>query len=218
MAGDVKFLVNRKVEIIMDDGIYVSNIQDVEDEYAGISIPVKDGSYLPLKKGDRVEGVYYSGNGLYKFYTVAVGRKIDRIMMILLAHPEKFIKFQRRNYVRVPIVIKVFCAILDKTINLNNITDNQFEFFDAFSLDISAGGMRLSTDRDISIGDIIMITLPLKNEVINVKGKVVRVERARDRNICGIGFMDVDNKTVEKIIQLLFQIMREQRKNAPKED
>lgn len=218
MAENIKFLVNHKVEILMEDGIYISNIQDIEDEYAGISIPVKDGSYLPLKKGEKVEGIYYFGNGLYKFNTVVVGRKIDRIMMILLAHPNRFMKIQRRNYVRVPMVTNIYCAILDKTQTLDNITNNQLEFFDAFSLDVSAGGMKLSTDKSIDKGNTIMITLPIKNEVINVKGKIIRVERIQNRNICGVCFMDIDNKTVDKIMKLLFQIMREQRKSEPRED
>lgn len=218
MAENIKFLVNHKVEILMEDGIYISNIQDIEDEYAGISIPVKDGSYLPLKKGEKVEGIYYSGKGLYKFNTVVVGRKIDRIMMILLAHPNRFMKIQRRNYVRVPMVTNIYCAILDKTQTLDNITNNQLEFFDAFSLDVSAGGMKLSTDKSIDKGNTIMITLPIKNEVINVKGKIIRVERIQNRNVCGVCFMDIDNKTVDKIMKLLFQIMREQRKSEPRED
>ena len=217
MAETIKFLLNHRVEIMMDDTTYLSNIQDVEEEYAGISIPVRDGTYLPLKKGEKVEGIYYAKRGLYKFNTVVVGRKIDRIMMILLAHPKKFIKFQRRNYVRVPVSANTCCALVDKKSSLKNITDNQFEFFNAVSLDISAGGMRISTDRDINVGDVIVATLPIKDEVINVKGKIIRVERVENRNICGINFIDMDKKTVEKIISLLFRIMRDQRKNTPRE-
>ena len=40
MAETIKFLLNHRVEIMMDDTTYLSNIQDVEEEYAGISIPV----------------------------------------------------------------------------------------------------------------------------------------------------------------------------------
>lgn len=218
MEDNVSFLVNHRIEILMDDGIYLSNIQDIDEGQVGISIPVKDGVYLPLRRGDRVEGLYYNSKGIFKFNTVVTGRKIDRIMMILLAHPKKFTKVQRRNFVRVPLVTNVYCAIIDKQINLNNIGDNQVDFFDAFSLDISAGGMKLSTDKEVNKGDILMATMPIKDEVITIKGKVIRVENIQNKNICGICFLDVDDKTVEKIMKALFQIMREQRKNAPRED
>jgi len=75
--------------------------RDITDEYMAISIPVKGGSYLPLKKGEIIEGIHYENKAVYKFFTSVIGRKIDRIMMIILKKPEKFVKIQRRNYVRV---------------------------------------------------------------------------------------------------------------------
>ena len=46
------FNVNGRIEILMDDGIYKSNIQDIDKDYIAISIPVKDGEYLPLRRGN----------------------------------------------------------------------------------------------------------------------------------------------------------------------
>ncbi|WP_125152190.1 flagellar brake protein [Clostridium rectalis] len=220
MYKNIKFNINRKIEILMEDGVYKSNVQDLERDYIGISIPVKDGQYLPLKTGEKVEGVYYDEKNIYKFYTTVKGRKIDRIMMILLHYPTKFIKIQRRNFVRVPLVINVCCGLLNKDLDFKNIGDNQIEFFDAFSIDMSAGGIKIATERNIKIGDILMITLPLKNEVLTLKCKAVRIDRDfnNNKNLCGLTFMDLENKTREKIIKMLFQIMREQRKKAPKGD
>lgn len=210
MPNSIRFTVNSKIEILMEDGIYKSNIQDVYDDHIGISIPVREGIYLPLKKGEKVEGIFYSYKGTFKFHTIVVGRKIDRIMMILLAKPKSFIKIQRRNYVRVSTVSKVICSIIDSS--------EDAQFFEGFTLDISAGGMKLSTSKELNIGDTIAISVTLKNEELHLKGKIIRVEKEDKRNICGVAFIDMDNKTTEKIVRLLFQIMREQRKNGPKED
>ncbi|GAA0724093.1 flagellar brake domain-containing protein [Clostridium malenominatum] len=210
MTNNIKFTVNGKIEILMEDGIYKSNIQDIYDDHIGISIPVKEGMYLPLKKGEKVEGIFYSYKGTFKFHTVVVGRKIDRIMMILIATPKNFIKIQRRNYVRVLTVSKAICSVIDSS--------EDAQFFEGFTLDVSAGGMKLSTTKELYSGDIIAISLTLKDEELHLKGKIIRVEKEDKRNICGVAFIDVDNRTSEKIVRLLFQIMREQRKNAPRED
>ncbi|WP_315114382.1 PilZ domain-containing protein [uncultured Clostridium sp.] len=207
MTDNIKFSVNSKIEILMDDGIYKSDIQDISDSYAGISIPVREGVYLPLKKGELINGVYYTHKGVYKFTTVVTGRKIDRIMMVLIDHPKKFVKIQRRNFVRVSIVSKACCSVID--------TGRDVEFFDGYTLDVSAGGMKLSTYKELYVGNILAVSLLLKDEEIHVKGKVIRVEKENKKNICGVSFIDVDDKTVEKIIRVLFQIMREHRKNGP---
>ena len=54
MSDNVEFLVNQRIEIEMEDGIYKSNIQDITDEYIGISIPVNEGKYVPLRKDEKV--------------------------------------------------------------------------------------------------------------------------------------------------------------------
>ncbi|WP_270474996.1 flagellar brake protein [Clostridium cochlearium] len=211
------FNVNGRIEILMDDGIYKSNIQDIDKDYIAISIPVKDGEYLPLRRGDRVEAVYYEKNKLYKFYTVVSGRKVDRVMMILLKHPDKIFKVQRRNFVRVPFVTEVLCAVLEKNQGIIDRLDNQFEFFHGHTLDISGGGIKLSTEKELERGELLMLTIPIKDENISVKGKIIRKEKLNEF-VYGVSFHDVDNKTVEKIVSLLFQIMREQRKTGAKEE
>jgi c-di-GMP-binding flagellar brake protein YcgR len=45
-----------------------------------------------------------------------------------------------------------------------------------------------------------------------IKGKIVRISNNKENKklICGISFVDVDKNTREKIIELVFEIMREQ--------
>ncbi|RXM78475.1 flagellar protein [Clostridium tetani] len=217
MKSIKEFNVNGRIEILMDDGVYKSNIQDINKEYIAISIPVKDGEYLPLRLEDTVEAVYYNKNKLYKFYTIVSGRKVDdRVMMVLLKHPDKISKVQRRNFVRVPFTVEVLCALLEKNQSIKNITDNQFEFFHGHTVDISGGGIKLSTEKELQLGELLIITIPIKDENISIKGKIIRKEKINEF-IYGVAFEDVDNKTVEKIVSLLFQIMRKHRKTGMKE-
>lgn len=214
MSEKVIFNINEKIEILMEDGIYKSNIQDITDEYIAISIPVKEGSYLPLRSGETVEGVYYQDKSVYKFFTPVLGRKIDRIMMIILKRPEKFIKIQRRNYVRVYFLSNISFTVIGNKDKMIDIDNDESIVYSGYSLDLSAGGIRLSTAKDLFLGDKIRMNISVKEETLNLKGKVVRIEKdENNKSIYGVCFLDIDDKTVDKIMRILFQIMREQRKN-----
>lgn len=222
MSDNVEFLVNQRIEIEMEDGIYKSNIQDVTDEYIGISIPVNEGKYVPLRKGDKVICLYYYNKDIYRFETVVSGRKIDKLLIIMLKKPEKVVMYQRRNFARVPLMVNIYCGILENSKKIESIGNNQIEFFDAYSLDISGGGLRLAIDRKfekrLNLGIMLMMTIPLSDENLTIKGKIVRVEndRKNPKIICGVSFIDLDRLTRESIIRLVFKTMREQMKKGAK--
>jgi c-di-GMP-binding flagellar brake protein YcgR len=224
MSVKVEFLVNSKIEIEFNDESYKSNIQDVTEEYIGISIPVNEGKYLPLARNEKVRGRYFHGKDVYKFDTVVIGRKIEKILIIMLKKPEVITMIQRRNFVRVPSMLNVCCALICTEKNIYTAGDNQIEFFDAYSLDISGGGMRLAIDRKfekkVQRGNILMVTVPLGNENLTLKGKIVRVENDRisPKIICGLSFIDMDRKIQETIIKMVFQAMRDQMKKGAKGD
>ncbi|KZL94154.1 flagellar brake protein [Clostridium magnum] len=224
MSVKVEFLINSKLEIEYNDDSYKSNIQDITDEYLGISIPVSDGKYLPLARGEKVTAVYYYGKDIFRFDTVVIGRKVEKILIIMLKKPEKVTMVQRRNFARVPLMINVYCALICNEKNIYTIGDNQIEFFDAYSLDISGGGMRVAIDRKyenkIQRGNMLMVTIPLGNENVTIQGKIVRVEndRKNPKIICGLNFIDLDRKVRETIIKMVFNTMRDQMKKGAREE
>lgn len=212
--ADIKFIVNNKIEIIINDEYYKSDIQDVTESYVGISIPVKNGSYLPLSKGDKVEGLYYFEKEVYRFNTFVIGRKIDKILIIMLQIPKTLKITQRRNFVRLPINVDLDCALINKRKSLNNIGDNQFVFFKAATIDISGGGVQLVAKEKLQYYDELLITLPMIGENITVSGKVVRISKIYDKYKYGITFQKIDNRLRENIIKFIFETMREQRRRA----
>lgn len=222
MSDNVEFLVNQKIEIEMEDGIYKSNIQDITDEYIGISIPVNEGKYVPLRRGEKVICLYYYNKDIYRFETIVSGRKIDKLLIIMLKKPEKVVMYQRRNFARVPLMVNIYCGILENSKKIENIGNNQIEFFDAYSLDISGGGLRLAIDRKfekrLNLGSMLMMTIPFDDENLTIKGKIVRVEndRKNPKIIYGLSFVDLDRLTRESIIRLVFKTMREQMKKGAK--
>lgn len=224
MNVNIQFLVNNKIEIDFNDESYKSSIQDVSDEYIAISIPVNDGKYLPLAKGEKVTALYYYGKDIYKFNTVVIGRKIDRILLIMLKKPESVTMIQRRNFARVPFMLNVYCALIRTEKSIDTINDNQIDFFDAYTLDISGGGIRIAVDRKlekkIQRGNILMLTIPIENENLTIEAKIARVENDRKNSkiICGLTFLDLDRKTRETIVKVVFEIMRDQMRRGSKGD
>ncbi len=224
MSCKIEFLVNSKIEIEMEDGMYKSNIQDVTDDCIGISIPVSNGKYLPLGRKEKVTVVYYYGKDIYRFDTMVLGRKVDKILIIILKKPEKVTMYQRRGCVRVPFMVNVYCAQIKERNPMENICNNEVDFFQGYSLDISGGGIKLAFDRNIEkkihYGDVLMVTIPTDESDITVKAKVSRLEKDRKnpKIICGLSFIDLDKTTGESIIRLVFHIMRQQMKNGVKED
>lgn len=217
MESKVLFVINSKVEILWHDGNYKSDIQNVTENMIAISVPIKDGQYIPLSKGEKITAIYYANGNVYEFESVVTGRAHDRIPVIYLEMPSNIVKVQRRNHVRVPLIADISCALVKKNLTIEQIGSNDIDFFNAFTLDMSGGGIKIVTKRKVSVGDRLLITVSLKDETLNLQGQIIRVEKDFEkRSVCGVNFVDMDNKTTEKLIRIIFQIMREQVQRSSK--
>lgn len=222
MIGGLKFKINSKVEIAWNDSYYKSTIEDADANLIAISIPIKDGQYLTLNKGEKIEVIYFYLNDIYKFQTVVVNRKVDRIPLLQIAYPKEVFKIQRRKFVRVPII----CSINYERINEENDTSKgRFgkegkPTFKATMVDLSGGGAKIRLKEGIKPGDLMIMHIPMDKETVTLKGEVIRVEKGYDNrlNTCGINFSDLDDRTREKLIRFVFQIMREQMKKGSRGD
>lgn len=219
MIDEFKFKLNNKIEIEMKDGFYKSIIQDVTDEYVAINIPVKDGRFLPLTRNEKIRALYFYDKNIYCFETEVVGKKMENIFMILLKLPTSMRKIQRRNFVRVSTLLKIWYNKNQLTDTVNSILNIEQEAFPATVIDISGGGMRIRVEQNVKSGEILILTVPIKDESITIKGKVIRAEKEKTGiTTCGITFMELDNIHREKIIKLVFETMREQRTKGSKEE
>lgn len=223
---EMELKINGRIEVLDEDGItYLkSNIQDITDEGIYITIPMKEGKYLPLNIGQSVSIIYYRDQDVYQFDGDVIGRTVNVIPMIILSQPRNIRVIQRRNYVRVLVIntvkyLKIDRELAEKDIpRILNIVDSN-NFKQATVLDLSGGGMRFKTDTKLKLNDYLLISLSLINEEIMVKTKIVRCEMQPDKTyICGLTFLDLGELTREKIIKYIFHVMREQRKKGLKGD
>lgn len=216
-STNVNFSINAKCEILIEDKVYKSNIQDVGKDYIGISIPISNGEYAPLNKNDHVTVVYYNENNLYGFNTDVIGRRMDIIPMILLTIPKDIKKIQRRRFFRVNLLRDVQYLKVDKSISestFNSLVKNSKAFTKALMIDLSGGGFRLKTKEEIKLGDKFIIKISLEHENIFVLSNCMRLFRDMDNNlyVSGFSFFNIDTKIQDKIIAYVFGVMREQMK------
>lgn len=219
---DIKnvFEVNGKLDICYKGHIFKSDIQNIIGKYIFVSVPISEGRYIPFYKGDRIEILYYTKRDILKFTTNVLGGGDERVPVLVIEKPDKVIRVQRRNFVRIAHIMDLRYGILQDikdNENYKNLQNKEVEFFECFSIDLSAGGIRIVTKEKLKIGDTLIVMLTLNEDTLPIHGKVVRIEEdENNRIICGVSFIDIDARTTEKIIMFVFKLMREQFKKASK--
>lgn len=211
--------INDKCEIVWGKDVYKSNVQDITDKHIAISLPIAIGSYANLIKGDTIEVIYSDDKNVYSFYSTVIGRKKDKIPMILISIPDedKIRKIQRRKNFRVELIKEVKYKIIDK----ENITKELMKYLlnhiDEFSngtmLDLSGGGVRITINEQLEKDDIIIIYLPINDKNILVQCSCIRcIKNQSGTYVCGFKFHEIDGNQRENIILYTFDIMRERMK------
>ncbi|MPQ32515.1 hypothetical protein E4V42_13850 [Clostridium estertheticum] len=209
----VDFKLNKKLEILVDEKYFNSNVQDVTEDYIAISIPTNSGEYLPLSNGSIIDVIYYEEENIYKFSSSVVGRKFENIPILLLAKPEEIKKIQRRRYVRVPLIKAAKYINLRDEPKVNLSTIDNSKYLKAVLVDLSGGGMRVKVSEEIKDNDFLLVALTVNEEEVLIVGQTKRIMKDADgRFICGLSFEFLDNATREQLIRYIFQLMRNQMK------
>lgn len=200
MVKRFKLEVNNNIEIYEDDKVYKSRIQSVNDKEIYIDIPLHNNEYLILNKGDDIHLIKYGNEGsVYELSCKVIDRKIEgNIRLYRLSEPYDIKKIQRRNYVRVETIRGIKCFRKD-------------EEFNALILDLSGGGMKIKSNKKLEMDEEIVSFIKTDDGEFMVKGKIIRVEETSfNQYSLGIEFVDIEERTREKIIKLVFSIMRKQ--------
>lgn len=205
------FQINNKIEIFYDDKYFRSTIQDYNQNNIAISIPYKEGIYLPLTTGDPLDCLYCNNKSTYQFDTYVIGRKFEGIPMLLIGMPKDLKEVQRRQCVRISLFKDIlYCKaeIMDKLHVYNPLLK-------AVMLDLSANGMKVVIQENLILEEKLQFSINLDEEIIYLNGKVIRIEKGENNtNIYGIEFIEIDRNTDEKIVKFIFAKMRSQMKKV----
>jgi c-di-GMP-binding flagellar brake protein YcgR len=190
-----------------------------------IYAPYTDDYRSMIRAQDELEVSMMWKGAVYFFGATVIGEKHDRVKLLLISDPEFIRREQRREFVRVPVMLDA--QITCDPIVPDTSTD---EWVTVVVSDISGGGVGLFIwNKDVpvwlSAGRRIWIALPIGPDggTVRVMGQIVRLEKPEegpdDGLSVGIRFMEISERERTGIIRFVFDRQRELiRKSAHRSD
>lgn len=214
--GIVGLNINTNIEVKLEEEIFKSIVQAIEDDKFFIAMPMKNGQYLLPHIQDKIEISYVDKDCVYSFYTEVIGRLKENIPLLILKNPDKVNKAQRRKFVRVPVVQNIKYWELNAT-EIEKFKKTpiapKYETLKGVLLDLSGGGARLILEGKLHLNSFILLDIPMKNDTLLVPGKIMWIDRDEmGRTLYGVNFELISETIRDKIIKNTFEIMRKQRK------
>ncbi|MDS0524091.1 PilZ domain-containing protein [Clostridium sp. SHJSY1] len=197
--------INGSILIIQDEDIYKCTIQDIQKDVFCIGLPVKEGNYLILQPDEVITINYYvEGGNYFEFQTKIIERLTEgNVSLYKLVKPEKAKMIQRRNYFRV--------NLLEYTVYRKEDTGDR-DWYQGELLDLSGGGFRIKVREKLNMGDKIEVSFNDEGGKYSLMGTIIRCDKRSVKDyICGVEFVDIEEKDRDKIIKKVFTVMRKQR-------
>jgi c-di-GMP-binding flagellar brake protein YcgR len=204
-----KLKVHQTVQLNILDGQYKGNyystIEDlVGDEVVVVASPKgADKVAVPIKVGERINMFYWDSMAQYAFQARVIGRKDGGAPMLTLEKSSEVQRMQRRSYFRIQARIRVI-------FNIERDDDESVElqYYEGQTLNISGGGMLLSTSIKLAIGDNLPLKLCLsEQEGIVATGRVERLEYLASKGLyrAGVIYAAIHEHDRDKIIAFVFK-------------
>ncbi|KRQ87040.1 Flagellar brake protein YcgR [Caloramator mitchellensis] len=218
MTGlDLKLNVNQKIEVLQDGVAYKSKVQDTNENYILIDIPLSGNRYFITHPGSTIEFFVPTEKDVTKCRSIILGkRRENNVEMIVLSLPEVIEKVQRREYFRLPITMEIKYSLLpeDKRyFDLRDVPPTYYKQMNkGLSVDISGGGIKIISKEKTTPGANVLLLVPLPQEVM-ILASVIRIEELDNKTFrLALRFDNIDEKTRDNIIRFIFSKMREQLK------
>lgn len=189
-----RLIVGTKVELSREDEpkLYSATLQEINDYNLLTTPPLRNGTYLTFKKGDKINCKYTDKDGTYKFETTFLLIKKD---LYVFQKPESMLRVQMREYVRFHLSLPVIFNDGDRGTIAN----------------LSSGGMLLISNTPLKPGDEILLNLEFTGIKKPVSGQVIR-KINKDR--FGIEFLDISSFDRDLIMGYIFRKMVQRRKTT----
>ena len=216
-----------RVRLADADGFprFATKIEGRVDSGYWIYAPYTDDYRSMIRAQDELEVSMMWKGAVYFFGATVIGERHDRVKLLLISDPEFIRREQRREFVRVPVV-------LDAQIACNPVMrgESTDEWATVTAIDISGGGVGLFVwNKDVpvwlSAGQRIWIALPIgpDGSTARVIGQVVRLEKPEegpsDGLSVGVRFIEISERERRAIVRFVCDRQRELiRKSAQRSD
>lgn len=216
----MKVKVNHKVELeIFEDpakGVYSSRVDEVLDDRLAVAWPTVGGLPVEARVGSKVRVDCISGQAITRLLTEVLGRQRDPIPVLWVAIPDKIIRIQRRQFVRLDISVGVKFGILWAPEPFDGPTPIMFE---VKTRDISGGGLALVTEIRLMPKTQLDMVIDLPEKRISAVGEVVQIHQVEtdgeiSRYWLGVRFIGIDKSDREFIIKFIFREQIERRRRG----
>ena len=188
------------------DDLYLSMIQDIEEETLAITLPVFQGQYLFLRQGDSVRVEFTSEDAAYAFTSTVVGRKRSgEVSLLLIRRPSSIERNQRRQLFRIPLVIPCYFMFAE--------VKERGQEFEGKIKDLSGSGLRFTTTQPLQRDDLLVISFTLATAQAKQDYKLrslVRWSKTSEEQVtAGVKFIEISHLEQERIINYIFLRLRQ---------
>lgn len=177
-----------------------------------IHAPVEGSRHVELQAGGKFTLRLLSDNAIYRFSATMVSfGTVDGFDVARFRIDDDGEKIQRRSAFRFNCVIPVTFALI-------YTSGQQSEREEGIITDSSAGGAKIFTNKNLHVGYILNILLPLGENLLVVFGDVrTRTELSRNPKFnyqYGVRFSMMPESDQEQLIRFMYKLQREELKKA----
>lgn len=200
------------IDIIVPDGEYKgkyrSKIEELGVRIITVGVPVIKGGFIPLRQGTNLDIAFYDDLSFYSFASMIIDRIATPAPAIILEYPDNIRRIQRRQYVRVPVVIPLEYRIVGK----EALSKPQ----KGHVMDLSGGGILFKTKENIEERSIVVIKVNLGGNETELPASIIRSVKKDEQNHYSVSaeFQEINESTRDKIIRYVFEVQREMRKKG----
>lgn len=183
---------------------YPSQILDITDEKTFIvSGPIYKNELVLIHKNEKIRlSQIVENKGRYAFDAKVLRREYKNIYKLELQKVSNIKKYQQRKYYRLDISIPVI-----KEFIINKDKEEVILTESCKTKDISGSGLKLYSNFEHNIGDIIKCKFNIEDYPLDIKGKILRIEEIDTFDFkysLGINFIELKEDNRDRIIKFIF--------------
>lgn len=208
------FVINSHIEIWEDNIVYISIIQDKDEDSITINIPYSGNKYYPLHPNMKLIFTRVDTSCIFEYSGKVTESKLEGSIQLFKICDICFIrKIQRRNYYRYAIALPVDYCIIPE--HMQSLNVQQLEscleknMVHSVTRDISGGGLSIVLKKPCNINDMLLVSFTAGESHIRVKCSAVRLVKDKETSVelAGLKFIDIHENTRDKIIRFIFRKM-----------
>ncbi len=184
---------------------FVSSIEDIDPKGIYITVPLHNQVPMEVKRGENVNIRIPMHSFVMEITGPVSSFSMDNIPLLVIEHPGGYRRIQRRNSVRMKVLMDVEIAMPPDD------TAEEPAFTNAMALDISAGGMEVLVSGQYEKNAVLLIKfeLPVNKKTIYkflAKSQIRRVTPVTNKkNKLGLQFINMARSDADKIFQFIFK-------------